>query len=309
MRPRPLPEPTTALLCLICILVTLAHSTTRAGDPGLWAHIGHFTDVDSAAIWSGHYSPLFTNIFLHADITRGFGITHIIFDVYGLYLIGSMIEKTIGPVWYILFVVVSAIVGSCAELAWSGTVGIGASGVVYALFGLLWAGRYRYPEWQTIANPSNMQWMIGWGVYCIFTTYTGYMHIANGAHFGGLAFGLCVGLLCFSRTRRWLWTVPLAGILAICALSLTYMPWSAYWLWWKGERAFKAEDYVRAADYYERSVRHGGDADDGWHNVAAAWHNKAIDDQEKGNDAIVAIDNRNEAAAAAKSGGEYKMDK
>ena len=302
------PQPTTVLLCIVCILVTFAHSTTRAGDPGLWAQMGHFTDVDSDQIWNGHYSPLFTNMFLHADFTHGLGITHLLYDVMWLYQLGCLCELAIGPVWYILFFAAAAVVGSCSELAVSGTVGIGASGVVYALFGFMWAGRYKYPEWQTIANRWNLQVMIGWGLYCIFTTYTHMMNVANGAHSGGLAFGYCLGVLCFDRGRwRWPLIAPLAALLTICALSLTYMPWSGSWLWWKAEKAFNAQRYPEAAAYFARSARHGAPADDAWNNVAVSWHNQSIDDNAKGNVTAATRDLENEADAAAKSNGEYDM--
>ena len=304
-----MPEPTTALLCIICILVTLANSTTRPEDPGPWAHLGHFTDPDTQAVLRGHYSLLFTSMFLHENFTRGLGVTHLFFDVYWLYLLGNTIEKSIGPVWYMLFVAAAALVGSCVEIVWSDQVGIGASGVVYALFGLMWAGRFRYDEWRDIANPYNMRMMLAWGVFCVVTTYTHLMSIANGAHFGGLAFGLCVGFLCFARTRRWLWTLPLCAIVALCTLSITYMPWSPSWLWWKATNAFQAQNYAKSADLYQRYLQRGGDdRDDAWHNIGAAWHNKSIDDQAKGDHAAVEIDGQNEAAAAAKSGGAYTLD-
>jgi GlpG protein len=301
MQSRIAPQFTTITLCALCVLITLAHTTSTVQDGTLWSRIGYFTAVSSMDIWDGARYPLFTDMFLHSNFMQGMGITHLLFDVYWLYLLGCLVELSIGPVWYIGFIVASAIVGSCVELAVSGEIGIGASGVVYALFGLMWAGRFRYPEWQMLANPYNMRLMIAWGVFCIFTTYIHLMSIANGAHFGGLIFGYSVGMVFFGQRRRWLWTLPIAGVIAACVLGLTYVPWSSDWLWWKADKAFDKKDYPQAIALYRSSIDHGAPADDAWKNIAAAWHNQGIIDDQRGDAAAIERGEQEEAAANKKS--------
>lgn len=296
-------QPTTVTLCLLCVLITLAHSTSGASDGTAWSRLGHFTDVTPFDIWNGKHFPLFTSMFLHSDFTQGLGITHLLFDVIWLYQLGCLVELSIGPVWYLLFIAAAAGVGSCAELAWSSDVSIGASGVVYALFGFMWAGRYRYTEWQALATKYNLQIMIGWGVFCIAATYFGWMNIANGAHFGGLAFGYSLGMLLFSRRYRWAWLAPLAGLLALCGMAITYLPWSWEWLAWRGDKTANAQQFTRAVSFYTRAIEHGAPAKEVYGVIAAAWHEQEIKDADEGNYTAAERDLEQEEIAADKSGG------
>jgi membrane associated rhomboid family serine protease len=244
---------TTVLLCSLCILSTFAHYLTRPG-PDPFSQLGHFMDVSADDIWNGRYDGLVTCMFLHADF-RGPGLIHILFNMMWLFQLGTFVELTIGPAWYILFVVAGAAVGSCVELAIAGTTGIGASGVVYALFGLMWAGRGRYPVWGAVANRDNMRMFIGWGLFCVVATYMGILSVANGAHAGGFLFGICVGNLCYPPRRRWIWAAPLVGLLALCALSLTYMPWSPEWAQWRDDRNATGHQSSRAIPTVESEAR------------------------------------------------------
>ena len=98
----------------------------------------------------------------------------------------------------------------------SGVPGIGMSGVVYAMFGLMWAGRGMYPAWGAVATQYNLRLFIGWGLFCLVATYIPALHfaVANGAHGGGFLLGLSLGFLFFAPRRRWIWAVPLALLVA-----------------------------------------------------------------------------------------------
>jgi membrane associated rhomboid family serine protease len=210
------------------------------------------------AIWSGNWSTLFTSVFVHA--TAGNGIPwHLIFNMLYFVLLGRIMEATLNPLYWLLFFVTSAVVSAGAELAFSSRNAIGASGVVYAMFGLMWAGRYEKPIWAMVATPKTFKILIGWGVLCVVTTYFGILNVANFAHAAGLLFGMGAGWLLIAHRRL----VPAATILVFLAvttiLSITWMPWSGEWNLWKGNQFAEERKFDRAAAYYQASLKHGED--------------------------------------------------
>jgi len=276
------PDPLmTWMLCGLAVLITVANTTSSPTGSDLWSHIGHCTDSSAGDIWNGRYYYLVTSVFLHANFLQGVGITHLAFNVYWLFRMGSVLESTIGTLYYFLFWVAAAVVSSCAELAVTGDTGIGLSGVVYAIFGLLWAGRGRYPEWGELASPANIQLFIGWGILCFVLTALHLMNVGNWAHTGGLVFGYGVGLAFFVRRQRWIGVASVAVLVAMSIFSVTFMPWSPDWTFWKGNKAFDVENYPRAVYWYNKSLKNGFDQETAWDNIAAAWHNKGINDSEK----------------------------
>ncbi|HLK57975.1 MAG TPA: rhomboid family intramembrane serine protease [Chthonomonadaceae bacterium] len=271
----------TYLLCSVCVLLTLANLTSGDTPSSFWYQLGHFADPDTDAIWSGRYYLLFTSMFLHVNYI------HLIFNMLWMAQLGRAMETTLNPAIYFLFIVVAAILSSGAELCFMGGTGIGASGVVYAMFGLMWAGRARFPEWRAYATRQNLNLFLGWGVLCIITTITHIMNVGNFAHAGGLVFGLAIGWLFFAPRRQPLWAIPLALLVGITVLSVTWLPWTSAWNFWKGSREFTHERYQSAITYYQRCVKFDPDNSAAWHNIGAAWHNIYIQlDESRDQDAI-----------------------
>ena len=211
--------------------------------------------------------------------------------------LGTILERTLTPPRYILFLAGAALVGSCAELAVDGETGVGASGVVYAMFGLMWAGRGRYDEWRRTATQDNLKYFLVWGVFCLIGTWMHFLNIANAAHGAGLLFGLALGWLLVAPRRRPLWAIPLALLGVVCVLSLTWMPWSWAWNWWKGNRELSAKHYTAAIAAYERSLRTGGQPSALWHNLALAWEGVGETEHGRNHDAA-AVDALTRAEAA-----------
>jgi len=210
------PPVLTYLLTLLSVIVTAAY-LTAGNEPGsLWYQVGHFGFMGNSgqAPWG-----LVTTIFIHGNPL------HLLFNMIWLIQIGRMLESTLSPIVYLAFIVVAAAVGSGCQLLISGSTGIGMSGVVYAMFGLLWAGRSLYPAWASIATRDNLRLFIGWGLFCIVTTWLHIYPVANGAHGGGFLFGLSIGFLFFSPRRRWVWAAPLVlliGVTVFSAIRLHY---------------------------------------------------------------------------------------
>jgi len=267
----------TYLLVALSVIVTGA-SMLGGRQPGsLLYAIGNFGFVRPDQIWNGRIWGLVTPIFIHG------GVVHLLFDMLWLVQLGRILERTLPPAIYLLLIVAGAAVGSATELLISDQTGIGMSGVVYALFGLMWAGRGAYPAWRAVATPDNLRLLVLWGLFCVATTYLPFLHflglnIANGAHGGGFLFGLCIGFLFYSPRRHYVWAAPLALLLVASVLACTWQPWSGDWTFWKGNREFDRKHYAQAIRWYEASLRHGGDPHDTWYNISLAWNNIAAED-------------------------------
>jgi len=292
----------TILLCSLCVVMTAAYlippQTFLTPDlPAyrLWEHLGHLAYHSSSEIWEGRYDGLVTTMFLHGSLP------HIVFNLMWLFQLGQMLELTLGRWRYLAFVLVAAVVGSCSQILVSGATGIGASGVVYALFGLMWAGRGSFPAWRTIATPKNLQIFVIWGIFCVVATLTHLLNIGNGAHGGGFLFGLSIGSLFLAPRRKLLWSLPLAALLVGCILSLTYLPWSAEWLFWKGNRDFEKGRYQQAISWYHQSLDRGDPSPETWANIANAWESIADTALQKHDLATVARAEKEVKAAMLKA--------
>ena len=205
----------TYLLTALSTLITVAYLEPGAISSPLWSQIGSFGLAETpGAAWG-----MVTTVFVHGSWL------HLFFNMLWLVQLGRILEATLHPVVYLAFLVGAAAIGSGCEVLISGQPGIGMSGVVYAMMGLMWAGRGLFPAWAAVATRDNLRFFIGWGLFCVATTMFGIMRVANGAHGGGFLFGLCIGFLFFTPRRRWVWAAPLAllvGVTVFSAIRLHY---------------------------------------------------------------------------------------
>lgn len=217
----------TALTCVLCIALTAAYHLTGRDGPR-W---GNFP---AEVIWGGRYGALVTTTFLHGDIV------HLLFNVLMLQRFGDAVERAFGHLEWAAFAIAAAFVASGVELAVFGQTGIGMSGVVYALIGLCWGARRAVPAFQQVASTDTLRFALGWIVITFVLTELGYLHVANGAHVGGLAFGLALAGLFVDKNlpaaRRALAGFTLGAVVLLAVLSLTYLPWNAEWRAWKATR-------------------------------------------------------------------------
>lgn len=252
---RPTPPIMTWALAALCIVVTGANWIAADDRNSPWYVLGNLGYAPAQTIWAGHYAPLLTSVFLHGHPFSLFSLFHLVFNMMWLLQLGPVMEETMNPLAYAGFILTSAVIGSGAELAWAGRTGIGMSGVVYAMAGLMWAGRSSIPAWRPAMTQQTLNSLLIWGVFCMLGTWTGSMHIANAAHFGGLLYGFAIGFLFYAQRRKPAWALVLAGLVAMTVLSVTWMPWSQEWTYWKAEQAAAKHDYAVAISWYERSVR------------------------------------------------------
>jgi GlpG protein len=250
-------------LCALCVLFTIVFLMPNL-SPG-FGRVAAIVAPTGDQIWDGAYFGLLTTFFPHVNIM------HILFNMMWLIQLGRAMETELPPLGYFAFLVSAAAVSQGCELAVMGHPGVGASGVVYAMFGLMWVGRARYRSWAELATRQNLIVFIVWGVFCIFGTVAGFMPVANVAHFSGLLFGIAVGWLCLAPRRRPIWAAPLIALVALTALSLFWLPWSAAWNYHRGDKAFDAGNYRAAITWYHRSLRLGGVRYYAWENIKRAW--------------------------------------
>jgi membrane associated rhomboid family serine protease len=145
--------------------------------------------LDKAAVAAGEYWRLWSVTLLHGDLI------HLGFNMYALYLAGSVVERWYGSLRFLAFYLACAAAGSVASFVFGGDVpSVGASGAIFGLFGiLLAAGRIHHPvDRQSRGLVSQLMFLVL--INIVFGFASGGA-IDNAAHLGGLAAGLWLGAL------------------------------------------------------------------------------------------------------------------
>ena len=255
--------PLTLLACAIAIAVTIG-ITAESADPS-WAQMAKWGHLPAERIWDGALWALVTSAFVHV------ALWHLVFNVYWLWRFGGAVERELGSVRFLVFVVAVAFVGSAFQLAASGGTGIGASGIVYGLFGFMWRSKEKVPRFADILGPDTAWFFFVWLIACVVATQAGFANIANTAHFAGLVFGVLVAEWRFRGLHR---RMAGAGMALLCVLSVLTTrsnPWSARWLQHHAMKMHRAGQYQVAALTYERSLSFGADSVWAFHNLALTY--------------------------------------
>jgi GlpG protein len=149
-----------------------------------------------AHVLHGEVWRLLTPIFMHLDFF------HILFNMWWLYDLGTVIESRIGSGRFAFLVVVSAILSNVAQYAWAGSPAFGGmSGVLYALFGYVWVRGKLDPLFSLVLPPATALILMVWLVLG-FVGKAG--SVANFTHLGGLIAGAIIGgtAALFARAGR-----------------------------------------------------------------------------------------------------------
>jgi membrane associated rhomboid family serine protease len=204
--------PATYVLIALNVAAFLAELATGA-NAGVGRGGGSVIDhaaLFGPAVADGEWWRIVTAGFLHA------GIIHIAFNMYVLFILGTLLEPGIGTPRFLGVYFVSLLAGSFGALLLSpDEVTVGASG---AIFGLMSAAFI-------VARHRGIEQLAGQialfiGINLLFTfSFSG---ISIGGHLGGLIGGALAGLLVVFAERRARRPVELEalGMLALAAISV-----------------------------------------------------------------------------------------
>ena len=134
---------------------------------------------------------LITPAFLH------FSIWHLLFNAMAIWELGRRLEFVLSPVWYFILLLVCGIAANGMQYLLSGASSFGGlSGIVFGLFGAI-AVLYKRNGSPVLKLPMGLYVLAGVSlvVLPVILEYLFHIHIANGAHLGGLLAGLVLGLV------------------------------------------------------------------------------------------------------------------
>lgn len=140
-------------------------------------------------IREGQYWRLLTNIFLHA------GYLHILFNMYGLFNLGSVLERLYGPTRFLFLYLCSGVAGSVVSWLATQSLSVGASGAVFGVAGVMVV--YGFKHKNTIPHEMTSSFGKGALPFIALNLYLGFSHpqIDNYAHIGGLLAGMLLSAL------------------------------------------------------------------------------------------------------------------
>ena len=140
----------------------------------------------SGYIRRGQFWRLFTSIFPHLDIL------HLAFNLYWLWIFGTVVERIFGHTKTALLIALFAVGSTSLDFALDRG-GVGLSGAGYGLFGLLWVLSARDERFRDAIDQRTIKLFVGWFFLCIITTISGAYPVANVAHAVGAILGILIG--------------------------------------------------------------------------------------------------------------------
>jgi membrane associated rhomboid family serine protease len=187
-------QPALATISLVTINVAVFVYMVIA-DPGALGASLTQAHIDLAlfgpAVDQGDYYRLITSGFVH------YGLIHLAFNMYLLYLLGQMLEPAIGRVRFLLVYFAGLLGGSAGALLLSpDSLTAGASGAVFGLLGLVFVGYYLNginPLTTSVGTLLMLNLMI---------TFLWSGRISVGGHLGGAVAGALCAFAVMSPPRR-----------------------------------------------------------------------------------------------------------
>jgi GlpG protein len=234
--------PVTMLLCAVILFIFVGMHVSTSTHAVLWK----FCWRPAFDVWRYRHASLLTSSVMHLEYW------HVGLNLFGIARFGSTFERVLGSTRTLLFIIAAAVVSSSVQLGLFEDTGFGASGIGYAFFGFGWASRSKSDLFKaTFTKKVSLFWMV-WFVGCFLLAFRA---VANGAHLGGLAFGVSVAVPYVSGRAPWLArSLPVAVSLMALAVGLV-CPWSPVWWATKGFEAHSRGAYAAAADAYRFSLK------------------------------------------------------
>jgi membrane associated rhomboid family serine protease len=194
----------------------LAFIGTLASGSSVGGSLGGNSVLEKAAlngpkIADGEWWRIITSGFMH------YGVLHLAFNMYALYILGSMLEPAVGRLRFLLIYFVSLIAGSVGALILDpNALTAGASGAVFGLLG---------SAVLVMRNRGIDPWQSGIAIWLFLNlaiTFT-VSNISVGGHIGGLIGGAIAALVLVElpdvvRIPRWTADV-VAGVIGVVAFA------------------------------------------------------------------------------------------
>jgi GlpG protein len=225
----------------------------------------------SGEIWR----PL-TSCLMHGNII------HLIFNVMCLWVFGPVFEERFGSTRLFLIIIFLALGSSLAQYALSGG-GIGLSGMIYGLFGLLWVLNRKDRRFFGTMDQQTIHMMVGWFFLCIVATIADLMAIANVAHGSGAILGAMLGYAIVEKDKRRkagyaaLIVISMLAIFAAASVGRKYVNFTGGFEQEQEHKAYKyqqlgydaclAGKFAEAAEFYEKAVAIDDSHAGWWHNL------------------------------------------
>jgi GlpG protein len=161
-------------------------------------------DQDSfAALRQGQLWRLITPLFLHGNMF------HLFFNMFFIFLLGSMIERIHGSLFFLLLTLITQTVGMLVQVMLPDAAfmpeslrgspfAIGASGAAYGFFGFMWIRPWLDADYPIELDSTQFMIIMGGLIVCLTPLVP---NVANGAHLGGLAAGMAVAAIGYSLRR------------------------------------------------------------------------------------------------------------
>jgi membrane associated rhomboid family serine protease len=148
-----------------------------------WSKVNVSLLFPTAMIRRGELWRLLTSNFPHANIL------HLVFNIYWLWVLGTVVERVYGHLRTTALIVLFALGSGCFQFAFARG-GIGLSGVGYGLFGLLWVLSKRDDRFRNSISQKTVQVFVVWFFFCIATTVMRIFSVGNIAHGIGAVLGI-----------------------------------------------------------------------------------------------------------------------
>jgi membrane associated rhomboid family serine protease len=149
--------------------------------------------LEKGLVYAGQYYRLVTYIFLHGNFS------HLVLNSFGLFWFGRMTASVYGNWRFLLIFLLSGIAGGLAQIFFTDTSAVGASGSVFGLFAAVAVSIYKLrnvlPEQM---RKRELRWMLVMAVCQIGLDHV-IPKVAGLAHLGGLAAGLIFGIALFPK--------------------------------------------------------------------------------------------------------------
>jgi rhomboid protease GluP len=181
-------------------------------------------DNESLLRWGANFRPLTLNGEWWRLITCCFlhiGILHLVFNMYALISIGSMLEPLLGKARFIAAYLLAGITASLTSLWWHDlTISVGASGAIFGMYGVFLA----------LLTTSIIEKNLRQNLMASILTFVGYnlvfglkSGVDNAAHLGGLAGGILIGYAFVPGLKNERLKYPLIGIATLFIVVLSFV--------------------------------------------------------------------------------------